>query len=153
MVADKKNAIEKLSLYFFLAVADEEKAEKAIHKVWRELSAKTLNWKTRSKSWEKLLVIEADRVHNQIMGGHGLHKQGVLQRSFRHTESIDWSGWQEFVRKSSKQEVSAVIWVKVLKFPEELVAEALEISSGTLRYRLNRGLLKLGEDMSAGAHA
>ena len=153
MVADKKNAIEKLSLYFFLAIADEDKVEKAIHKVWRELSAKTLNWKTRAKSWEKLLIVEADKVHTQINSGHGLHKQGTLQRAFKNTAKIEWAGWQEFACKSSKQEVAAVLWVKVLGFPEDLVAESLEISEGTLRYRLNRGLLKLGEDIRVGADA
>ncbi len=147
MVAVKRVAIEKLSLYFFLSISDEEKAEKAIHSVWRELSAKTLNWKTRSKSWQRLLISSADVVHEKMLSQHAIRRSGVFQKALLKPPVLDWASWYEFVRKANKNEISAVLWVKVLGFPEELVAKSLNVSEGTIRYRLNRGLLKLGDSL------
>lgn len=153
MVSAKQIAIQKLSLYFFLSVLDEDKAQDGILRTWKSLNAKTLNWKRPPKNWERLLISKAERTRDSI--GHGLtiRRSGVLQKVFPQEKSIDWSDWFEFLKSGNANEVSAVVWVRILGLQEQTVAEALGVTLGTLRYRLNRGLLSLGRILEGQTNA
>lgn len=153
MVSAKHSAIEKLSLYFFLSVLDEDKAQDGISKTWKSLNTKTLNWKRPPKNWEQILVGKAEKIRHSMGRALTIRRSGILQRVFPQQKSIDWSDWFEFLKSGHPHEISAVVWVKILKFDEQTVANALRISPGTLRFRLNRGLLALGQILEGQGNA
>lgn len=153
MVTVQQIAIEKLSMYFFMSVLDEDKAQEAIRKVWQDLNTKTLNWKRVPKRWEQSLIAQSNRVHSQMNSVLAIRRSGLLQNAFIEQPNIDWTDWFEFLKIGKANEVSIVLWVKVLGFKQEDVASALKITEGTVRYRLNKGLMCLGQILEGEANA
>jgi hypothetical protein len=60
-------------------------------------------------------------------------------------DHLDFIPWREFYKRSSVQERIAVVWVDVLGVSITKLAQGLETSEGTIRYRLNKGLSLLGQ--------
>lgn len=56
----------------------------------------------------------------------------------------NWQGWVKFVRDGGEEERVALILSRVLKFPDDEIADGLGVSIGTLRHRLSRGARALG---------
>jgi hypothetical protein len=52
--------------------------------------------------------------------------------------------WREFKKIAPDHEVLAVIWHQILKIPIAHIAQGLSVSEGTIRFRLNSGLHRLG---------
>src|SRR5690606_2631145 len=98
MVTVQQIAIEKLSMYFFMSVLDEDKAQEAIRKVWQDLNTKTLNWKRVPKRWEQSLIAQANRVHSQMNSVLSIRRSGLLQNAFTKQPDIDWTDWFEFLK-------------------------------------------------------
>lgn len=62
-------------------------------------------------------------------------------------EGIDLRGWTKFQKDSSDGEVIAVILSKLLSFTDYEIAEGLNISIGTARYRIGKGMRQLGTSL------
>lgn len=58
---------------------------------------------------------------------------------------IDLNPWKEFQKRASENDLMAVTFVHVLGIPEAIVASCLNISEGTIRYRVGHGLSLLGQ--------
>lgn len=58
---------------------------------------------------------------------------------------IDLSPWKEFQKRAGENDLIAVALVHVLGVPENIVASCLNVSEGTIRYRVGRGLSLLGQ--------
>lgn len=52
--------------------------------------------------------------------------------------------WANFLQTGEATEVEAVLFSKILNFTEDEIAEGLGVTSGTVRYRVGRGLRHLG---------
>lgn len=57
---------------------------------------------------------------------------------------VDAQAWTKFHKDSSDAEIVALVLAKILKFPEDAIAEGLNVSIGTLKYRLGKGMRQLG---------
>jgi len=57
----------------------------------------------------------------------------------------DWARWSSFHATSTFDERTAVLLTKILGFSKEEIAMALNVTEGTISYRVGRGLRKLGE--------
>lgn len=58
---------------------------------------------------------------------------------------IDLNPWKEFQKRASENDLMAVTLVHVLGIPETLLARCLNVSEGTVRYRVGNGLALLGQ--------
>jgi hypothetical protein len=68
-------------------------------------------------------------------------------------EGIDLRAWIKFHKDSSDGEIISVVLSKILGFTDYEIADGLNISLGTARYRIGKGMRQLGESLRAGAHA
>ncbi|MES2963905.1 MAG: hypothetical protein V4760_08440 [Bdellovibrionota bacterium] len=59
-------------------------------------------------------------------------------------DGVDVEAWTKFHKDSSDGEIVSLVLAKILKFPEEAIAEGLGVSLGTLKYRLGKGMRQLG---------
>lgn len=57
---------------------------------------------------------------------------------------LDISIWRKFRKESTQEEFLAVIWSQILHIPDQNIAEALRLSTGTVRSRVGNGLRSLG---------
>lgn len=133
---DRALQIRSLTLFFFLNLDGDKKVVAATLKAMRLLRRKGNQ------------ITEADLIATA---------QRVLERSQKlalPTESstspvvippnLELGGWREFQKKADQNEVVAVVWSRVLRFSDEVVASGLNSTVGTVRHRVARGLRKLG---------
>lgn len=66
-------------------------------------------------------------------------------------EGIDLRAWSKFQKDSSDGEVIAVVLSKILGFTDSEIADGLNISVGTTRYRIGKGMRQLGQCLKARA--
>ena len=64
--------------------------------------------------------------------------------------SVDLEPWCDFLRETEDEVVLVVILSKILLFKDEDIAKAMEISIGTVKYRLGYGLRCLGNMSPSG---
>ena len=62
-------------------------------------------------------------------------------------EGIDLRGWMKFQKDSSDGEVMAVVLSKLLGFTDYEIADGLNITVGTARYRIGKGMRQLGTSL------
>lgn len=71
--------------------------------------------------------------------------QIINTKSLHWPEHIDLNPWKEFQKQAPEKELIAVTWVHVLGISESLLAQCLNQSEGTVRYRVGNGLVFLGQ--------
>lgn len=59
-------------------------------------------------------------------------------------DHMDIGPWAKFQKEAASEQLLAVILSKVLKFSDQEIAEGLNISLGTARYRIGKGIRQLG---------
>ncbi len=135
--------VRSIALFFFYALMDEHKAIEAAsgavqlckEKVSQQSgisSSAALVWSTHSV-WQKFRQRYEKGKH------HYSPETGWI-----FPEEIDLGPWKEFQKISPEEEFLAMIWSQILKISDEDVAVGLGISVGTLRYRVGKGLKRLG---------
>lgn len=135
--------IRKLCLFFFYAFLDEKVAEAAATDACRLAQEKRA--KNREIDSEVLIVQCTHQIWEKRQAKLFAGKPVV----FSGTDwivplSLELGPWREFQKNATADEIVSLVWSKVLNISEEKIAEALAISSGTIRYRLGRALRKLG---------
>ncbi len=139
--------IRALALFFFFASLDDTRAKEAASKAADEFERLV----RRNPEIERVaaVVLASSKVWNQ---NRGKFPRGRPQYS---TDSgwllpvePDLGHWKEFQKTAPEDELLAVIWVHILGYKEDQVSRALGLTGGTLRYRVGRGLRKLGNVLS-----
>lgn len=137
------NDIRSIALFFFFAFADDRMAVPASIQALnlaRQLKKRTPDLpneiaviKATSKIWDK----------EHPRSSSGLLRLGV-SAGWQLPAKTDMTAWREFQKTASPDELSAVIWSKILHYDESLIGRALRLSEGTVSYRLGHALKKLG---------
>jgi hypothetical protein len=134
--------LRKVGLFFFFCILDEKKATQfaaeAVSQLYHKIQSEDL-------PSEVLLI----RVCHQLWKKKSIRSAAgsvfsTVFSTVSFQDGVDLNPWREFQKKAQDDELMSVIFVKILKIDLEKVAFALEISEGTLRYRLGRALRKLG---------
>lgn len=140
------NEIKAISLFFFFALLDDEKALLASAKC-SDLFFQTL--KVAPKSIPNVVLVKST---NQIW--QKLSQQSLRGRPHFATDAgwtlptgVDLAPWKEFQKSAPEEELLAILWSQILKISDSDIAAALSINEGTVRYRVRRGLKLLGGTM------
>lgn len=67
-----------------------------------------------------------------------------MEKGFVFPVGFDLSLWISFQSAGDPKEVEAVLLSKVLGFTDDEIAQGLQVTPGTVRYRVGRGLRQLG---------
>jgi DNA-binding NarL/FixJ family response regulator len=135
--------IRAIALFFYVSLLDDRKAVEAAidaaaiarEKIKRSPDVKTpsLIVAATSKVWEATQK-RLDRTRTNLSADSG----------WLLPDGLDLGPWREFQKNATSDELLVVIWARILGFGVSDVAEGLELSEGTVRYRLGRALRKLG---------
>ncbi len=71
--------------------------------------------------------------------------QVISTTALRWPEHIDLNPWKEFQKRAPENELIAVTWVHIIGVPEAVLARCMNVSEGTIRYRVGNGLSLLGQ--------
>jgi len=66
------------------------------------------------------------------------------KRGFEIPVDIEIASWVTFMNTAEAEEIEAVLLSRVLEFTDIEISEGLQITEGTVRYRVGRGLRHLG---------
>ena len=135
--------IRALSLFFFLTLLDEERALEAATQATDLFFRKMKSNPQMKKGVAVVLVSKKiwDQMHCNSLRGHPTVSDSS---SWRVPQGLDLSPWKEFQKSAPEDEFLALVWASLIKIDENEIAQAMNISEGTLRYRLGRALRLLG---------
>lgn len=132
----------EIALFFLLSLMDEKLALSAAHKSIAQLKAMSVSGSEPERA-------DVARVLSRAFDSH--RKQLSRNRPTEMSSSVvtfpagtDFASWQKFYRASSDAEVCAVVLVRVLGFSENDVASGFNVSTGTMKYRVAKGVRQLG---------
>lgn len=137
MVTDQQ--VRNIALFFFFTFLDEKVAFEAAHKVVSALKAARLT--------DDAIVISAMRKYfeqykKSIARNRNLPEFGLMVEL---PKNFDFALWRKFQKSSPENEIVALVLSKILNYSDEDVASGLNISLGTARYRIGKGVRNLGE--------
>ncbi len=135
--------VKSIALFFFYAWLDDQKATRASSEAIEFLRNK---FKSKEKLEGPIAVVIATKYiwdKHKHRWSRGKPNYSV-DSGWMIPDLLNFSPWKEFQKSSSEEELICLIWSKILKFEDEQIANGLGISIGTVRYRVGRGLRKLG---------
>ncbi|NJL25208.1 MAG: hypothetical protein HC902_08535 [Calothrix sp. SM1_5_4] len=135
------DVIDTVAKYLFLSCLDERVSFSASLKVLSEL--KNSNWMDvrHRPRWIEVLTRWKPRLRGITARNWG---DDGTAKGFLYPKSFDLSLWISFQSSGEPSEVEAVLLSKVLGFSDDEIAAGLNITPGTVRYRVGRGLRHLG---------
>jgi DNA-directed RNA polymerase specialized sigma24 family protein len=137
----QSEVIETVAKYFFFTALDERVSFSASLRVLAELKSKNwLNPKYRDR-WIETLAKAKPRLRGVFPKSWS---DNSADRAFQMKGTLDLSVWASFQSTTDPEEVEAVLFSKVLGFTDEEIASGLSVTVGTVRYRIGRGLRRLG---------
>ncbi len=138
--------------FYYLAFLEDQKAVASALEAFRKYQAQIK--KNKYEATDILFVRISYEIWKKfksrvVRGNPTEIKKYGLGSSISHQISL--SPWRDFIKKNKDSDLQRLIlvWTLVLKIPESSVIEALKITQGTLRFRLGRGLIGLGESVKS----
>lgn len=132
MTADEQ--VDAVSLFFFFAILDEETALRASEKTIAQLKSKK-----ESSVNDSLLC----RVLARNFGQYSPETKN--ESSWVEASRVDIETWFKFHRESDRNEITVIILSCILGFDDKDIASGLGASLGTIRYRISKGIRRLGD--------
>lgn len=133
--------IETVAKYFFFTALDERLSFAASLRVLAELKNK--NWIDVENRHRWVEVLSKWKPRARAFAPRSW-SESPADKGFVFPPGFDLSLWISFQTAGEPQEVEAVLLSKVLGFTDDEIARGLNVTPGTVRYRLGRGLRHLG---------
>jgi hypothetical protein len=140
--------IKGISLFFFFALLDENKAMTA---ATRAVDLFFSRMRKNPQSKPNVMLVYVTLFVWQKMKGNFLRGRPhySTESGWHLPANLDDSPWKQFQKEASEDELLSVIWSQILKISEDEISYALGVSDGTIRYRIGRSLRKLGSMISS----
>lgn len=147
--------VQALVVFFQLALLNQGSAEEAAQSAYLQISSQAKA--KASEPFDVLFVRYTDRILRTYRKPISYKKPNLAKSAGKtaakqsslvnDSHSLDLSPWRDYFKSAHGDEVAAMIWSQVLKIPDAHIAQALELSVGTVRHRLSRGLRALSEKL------
>jgi hypothetical protein len=131
-----------IALFFLFTLMDEKTALAAAHKAVAAAKAAAPK-ATQSPSDISIVTIlrkTFDSHRKQLPRSRAIE----LPTRWQFASGVDATAWSKFHKDSADTEIVAITLAKILRYPEEAIAEGLNVSLGTLKYRIAKGMRGLG---------
>ena len=143
--------IRSTILFFFLSFLDEKVALRAAGKTVVLCNRLLKKSADPAKDFERIFVQASLRAWQKSKRLKPAGQAGVaLDGGIDIPRQVDLGSWRQLHKDAQIEELLAVIWSKVLGFHDESIASGLDVSVGTVRYRVGRGLRLLGRTVLPG---
>lgn len=139
----------KSALFFFLLTLDDkiaiEESTKTIEQIKYQIEQNSKN--SALENYNILIMISCCLNQWKILRTkfHKDHIQIITSKALTWPEHLDLNPWKEFQKRAPENELIAVTWVHLLGISESILAKCLNVSVGTIRYRVGKGLSLLGQ--------
>mgnify|MGYP001286554557 CR=1 FL=1 len=136
-------AIRDISIFFFFCLLDEDKAHDLSSRALDEYFE--LKRKYPAEKVQVLIVRASHKIWKKFASQLPRGRPHITKQSgWTWPHDINFGPWMEFQKNSILDEFIVSVWAFFLKYSDEEIAEGLEMTAGTVRYRLGHALKKLG---------
>lgn len=140
---ERKNIFERTSKLFFFCFLNES---------WALATAKQVAADIVDHNYKNLNEIEAEVAQlkriNKVYLQHMKRKnqQGATPAlgNFEVPKTLDLGAWREFKRSTAPEDFYVTCLYYIGRYSPETISEVLQLTSGTVKLRLSRGVKKLG---------
>lgn len=135
--------IKKIFLFFYYNFLNVDKAIEFSRKITFKNNLQSLSFENSNNAIEliKASMQTLSKAHERMT----LHTPLIKDLRIHHFSDFHNDVWRDFIRTTPEDEYLALIWLHIIKLDIATVAIGLNISEGTLRYRVSRALKKLVE--------
>ena len=141
---DANEVLHRLSLFFFCAVPDEKIAIQLAKKSWKKYLGIGPSIQG-GKIDEYKIVQVTEKVYFQWLRSRRFYESPAQLTPKFWTPFVDLELWREFLKKANAREALVIIWAMVLKIDHSSIAAALDVTEGTVRFRISKGLKLMSE--------
>lgn len=144
----QEEQVRQIALFFLFAFMDEKLALQAAQKTVAQMKALQ-----GSGAWPSVPLIRVLRkTFEQMRKLNPKSRPANIPGSVWNLPAgLDLSPWLKFQREASDTEIIAVALSKILRFEDPEIAEGIDVSLGTARYRIGKGVRQLGQAAKAKA--
>ncbi len=135
------SVIGAVAKYFFFISLDAHTTFSSSAKVIAQLDSHNWMGVGHRVEWVRALHRAKSRMRNSAAPAW---TGGALPQSVTIPSELDLSAWATFLNSAHAEEAEAVLLSQILGFSEAEIAQGLDVSEGTVRYRVGRGLRHLG---------
>lgn len=142
-----ENHVRKIALFFLFVFSDEKVALEAADKAVSSLKAIKASQDDDAGAPEDADVIRMIRKSFDQFKKAGLRNRPAPAEqgsSLLPQTGTNLAAWRKFQKDAGETETVAVILSRILKFDDEAIAKGLNVSLGTARYRVGKGVRGLG---------
>jgi hypothetical protein len=149
--------VRRIALFFLFSLMDEKTALHAAGRVIASVKAaypagkpQTISNAELIKScwgqWPQHRKLARTHVGNQAKVPNNVAQSSTLipSSAWALPERADLGPWMKFHRSAADEEIVAVTLMNILGFSENEIAHGLNVSVGTVRYRVGNAIRKLG---------
>jgi hypothetical protein len=138
----------QVTLFCILSIASNREAVLTAEKIVRRFKSRVVSGEIPAHQTERQLIAACAQSmplkKSVIKPSQVLEHSESIQASLANSEKFDISAWSSFVKSASDTEVATFVFAKIFGYTEQLIAEAFQVTIGTVRYRLGRASLQLG---------
>jgi hypothetical protein len=145
--------IRSIARFYLFSLMDEKTALDAAHRTIAHLKAvrgPTSKANSADDSGRDIDEIQLIRIlaksHKQYRKQLSRNRPPTAptETAWQYPVGFDISIWAKFQKDAGEPEVVAVLLSKILGFSDSVIAEGLNVSVGTARYRVGKGIRQLG---------
>jgi hypothetical protein len=134
--------VKIISVYFHLLVCNQDLAMDLSNKAFN-LFLNSTN-KNPKENPEILIVEICHRLSKDLNLSKCIEDNFKFNKQWLNSQKIELSNWIEFAKTTNPEIVMTTLWCLVLEVGYDLVAKAMNLSEGTVRFRLGLATRKLG---------
>jgi DNA-directed RNA polymerase specialized sigma24 family protein len=149
-VSSSDSQIRSIALFYLFSFMDEKAALDASHRTIAHLKAVRGHDENREHTSDVdgvqliRLLSKTYKQHRKHLARNKAATPMPMETAWQFPVGFDLSIWAKFQKDSNETEVIAVLLSKVLGFSDAIIAEGLNVSTGTARYRIGKGIRQLG---------
>ena len=144
--------VRRIALFFLFSLMDEKVALQAAQKTIAGLKAAGKSTNPIGSEATSIPALPATTIIATLRKMHDQHRKLVPRNrplmipseSWQLPAHVDAEAWIGFQKDSADTEIVAVVLSKILGYSDQDVAEGLNVSLGTARYRIGKGVKQLG---------
>ncbi len=137
-----------IALFFLLSLLDQKQALQAAHKSIAQLKGMKSDKASPSPSASDITHVLHQTFEAQRKALSRNRPTDMSDVALRFPAGTDFATWQKFHRQASDAEITAVVLTKIIGFTEDDVASGFNVSTGTMKYRVAKGMRQLGAVLS-----
>lgn len=146
-----ESQIKSVALFFYFTLLDEEFAEKAT-RLTIESCQKV--FKKNPPAEEEMMIFIVKKMNSifERIRSEQLLIKPVLNRKPSHffLPEISFGAWRQFHKEATVEELVAVVCSQILNLNDTTISKGLDITVGSVRYRVGIGLRQLGKLITLG---